>query len=164
MKETTGIFRATRLTSSFGSQETEGWVKSVRPTALTGWRTEDSAVPSYRQDLEGWGQLNRRKATFQAAEAKVLLAVARVPHTTAALRRHTLRCGAEKTEANRKFWNCDWEERSPSTAIVTKERIRFAAFEGTRARETSRLKGQAAATLEFGGEDAGPHESMARSR
>ena len=37
----------------------------------------------------------------------------------------------------------------------------FAAFEGTRARETSRLKSQTAVTVEFCGEDAG-HTSQWR--
>ena len=82
-------------------------------------------------------------------------------HTIATLRRHTLRCGAEETEANRKFWNYDWDEGSPSTAIVTRDTMGFKAFEGTRAREASRLKGQAAVTLELGGEDAG-HTSQWR--
>ena len=36
----------------FGSKETEGSVKSVRLPPLQGWRTEDSAVPNYRQDVE----------------------------------------------------------------------------------------------------------------
>ena len=96
VKETTRIFRTTRLNSYFGSQETEESVKSARPTAQTGWRTEDSAVPSCKQDLERWRELKRRKATFQAAEAKVLSAAAHNRYVATAYAQ--VRCGRNGSE------------------------------------------------------------------